>query len=116
MCLRCDDHSIKWLNSYLSGRCQNVKIGSEESDFKLIHSGDPQGSILGPLLFIIFINDLPLVLQNVYADLYGDDTTIHKSSFSVSVLNVELNTYFHNVVEWYHENNMALNTEKTNLC
>jgi len=109
---QCDDHSIKWFNSYLSGRCQKVKIGSEESECKPIHSGVPQGSILGPLLFIIFINDLPLVLQNVSADLYADDTTLHKSSSSVSVLNVELNTDFHNVVEWCHENNMVLNTEK----
>ena len=84
----------------------------KNQSFKPIHSGVPQGSILGPLLFVIFINDLPLVLQNVYADLYADDTTLHKSTSSVSVLNVELNTDLHNVVEWYHENNMVLNTEK----
>ena len=114
---QCDDHSIKWFNSYLSGRCQKVKIGSEELDFKPIHSGVPQGFILGPLLFITFINDLPLVLQNVYADLYVDDTTLHKSSSSVSVVNVELNTDLYNVVEWCRENNMVLNTErKKNLC
>jgi hypothetical protein len=87
----------------------------KNQSFKPIHSGVPQGSILGPLLFVIFINDLPLVLQNVYADLYADDTTLHKSSSSVSVLNVELNTDLHNVVEWYHENNMVLNTEKNKL-
>ena len=109
---QCDNHSIRWFNSYLSGRCQKVKIDSEELDFKPIHPGVPQGSIPGPLLFIIFINDLPLVLQNVYADLYVDDTTLHESSSSVSVLNVELNTDLHNVVEWCHENNMVLNTEK----
>jgi hypothetical protein len=67
------------------------------------------------LHFIIFINGLPLVLQNVYADLYVDDTTLHKSSSSGSVLNVELNTDLYNVVEGCHENNMVLNTEKTKL-
>jgi hypothetical protein len=70
---------------------------------------------VGPLLFIIFINGLPLVLQNVYADLYADDTTLHKSSSSVSVLDVELNTDLYNVVEGCHENNMVLNTEKNKL-
>ena len=48
----------------------------------------------------------------MYADLYADDTRLHKSASSVSVLNVELSTDLHNVVEWYHENNMVLNTEK----
>jgi LEA14-like dessication related protein len=60
----------------------------------------------------IFINDLPLVLQNVYADLYVDDTTLHKSSSSVSVVNVELNTDLHNVVEWCHENDKY----SSNVC
>jgi hypothetical protein len=91
---------------------KKLRLAMKNQSFKPIHSGVPQGSILGSLLFVIFINDLPLVLQNVYADLYADDTTLHKSTSSVSVLNVELNTDLHNVVEWYHENNMVLNTEK----
>ena len=112
---RCDDHSINFFRSYLSDRSQKVKIGQDTSDFQPIYSGVPQGSILGPLLFVIFINDLPLVLENVNADLYADDTTIHKSASSVDVLSTALNADFQNITEWCIENNMVLNTDKTKV-
>ena len=92
-----------------------MRIGQESSDFQSVNSGVPQGSILGPLLFVLFINDLPLVLQDVNADLYADDTTLHKSSPSVDVLNTSLNIDFHNIIEWCNDNNMILNTEKTKV-
>ena len=112
---RCDDHCINFFKSYLSDKSQKVKIGQETSEFKPIHSGVPQGSILGPLLFVIFINDLPLVLKNVNADLYADDTTIHKSASSIDVLNIALNDDFYNIKEWCSENDMVLNTDKTKV-
>ena len=110
---RCDEHAIKWFKSYLSERSQKVKVGSTESDFSCIKYGVPQGSILGPLLFIIYINDLPLMLESSLSDLYADDTILYKSSSIVQTLNLHLNNDFLNVREWCKRNDITINTNKT---
>ena len=68
-------NSLKWFQSYLSGRCQKVCVDGKLSEPLGIHSGVPQGSILGPALFLLFINDLPLVLKNNIG-IYADDSTL----------------------------------------
>ena len=70
------------LRSYLLNRTQRVAINNEMSDSSTVNCGVPQGSILGPLLFFLFINDLPLSLKNTISavDLYADDTTIYENS------------------------------------
>ena len=72
------DNTTKWFNSYLSDRQQFVCIAGKNSDFDNVPHGVPQGSILEPLLFIIFINDLPLYTQSTGAeiDLYADDNIL----------------------------------------
>ena len=62
-----------WFDTYLAHRRQQVSINDNKSDFETVTCGIPQGSILGPLLFLLFINDLPLYVDNVSADLYADD-------------------------------------------
>ena len=68
-----------WFESYLSGRQQFVSIDSQRSDSLLIKQGLPQGSVLGPTLFLLFVNDIPLHLTNSTVDVYADDTTITAS-------------------------------------
>jgi hypothetical protein len=63
---------LKWFESFLVGRRQRVVLGSVVSSWKLVTSGVPQGSVLGSLLFVLYINDLPEVINNA-CKLYADD-------------------------------------------
>ena len=74
---KCYDSCIKWFTSYLQNTFQFVKFDDYTSDFGNLSCGVPQGSILGPLLFILFTNDLPLFLSDSSIDMFADDTTIH---------------------------------------
>ena len=103
-----------WIASYLTERKQFVQFGSSSSFYKTITCGVPQGSILGPLLFIIYINDLPNASKIMQSLLFADDTSMfysHKNlSHVISVLNNELT----HVVNWLRANKLSLNVGKTN--
>lgn len=109
-----------WFECYLRGRCQNVVLTdgleSARSETLDISIGVPQGSILGPLMFIIFINDLPDTLTNdAHFKLinYADDTNLLIEADSVAALVESGNNQFSAVSEWFLLNGLTLNREKT---
>ena len=116
-CYKCSDLSLSWFKSYLSHRTQRVALNSNVSEPSEIVHGVPQGSILGPLLFLLFINDLPLSLQSksTYIDLYADDTTIYYIGQDKDELEKQLQSSLDNLKMWCKENGMVLNTEKTKV-
>ena len=86
-----DNCSLKWFTSYLTNRPQSVHIGDTKSESLKVISGVPQGSVLGPLLFLLYINDLPLHVNNSNIDIFADDATLHSSSPDIRILNSKRN-------------------------
>ena len=110
----CNNNALSWFCSYLSERNQTVFINSKMSDSLKINHGIPQGSILGPLLFILFINDLPLCLKKGGIHMYADDTSVYVTGKDVNELNTCLNMELEEVSKWCNTNKLVINQLKTN--
>ena len=107
-------NAVQWFNSYLSNRYQYVNYNNTSSDMKLITCGVPQGSILGSLLFLLYINDIASV-SNIFSILFADDTTLFYSSKSLQELATVINNELRKVIEWLNANRLSLNIDKTNF-
>ena len=99
---------MQWFASYVSERQQNVQFKGKLSDQAEIQTGVHQGSILGQLLLIIFMNDMPL---NVSAsvDMYADDSAIISTRNTTRAVEVKLNNDLHEISKWCEENKMVIN-------
>ena len=106
------------LKSYLSNRYQYTLVNGFMSELLPIDFGVPQGSILGPLLFLLYINDLPLVSKNAIIKLFADDTSIFITAKSIQELKIIASEVLCKVNEWMKMNKLSLNYSKTEfmLC
>ena len=107
--------TVELLRSFLLNRTQFVYASGELSKEGTITCGVPQGSILGPLLFCIFINDLPMHITNtsISCELFADDSTIHTQSSNLKTLQSSLQQACDNVQHWCERNKMVLHPDKT---
>ena len=106
---------LQWFNSYLSNRKQYVSYNGSNSCHLNISCGVPQGSILGPLLFLVFINDLHNVSENLFFILFADDSNLLLNGPNLNDLCRQMNTELINVVNWFKMNKLCLNVKKTNF-
>ena len=107
--------SNDWFKSYLFDRKQFVAINGFNSDLKDIKCGVPQGSVLGPLLFLIYINDLYTSIKFCKVHHFADDTNLLHFTDSVKSLNKSINYDLKQLVHWLNANKIALNMSKTEL-
>ena len=108
-----DYRALKWFDSYLSDRQQKCIVNGELSGSRAVTCGVPQGSLIGPLLFLIYINDLPNCLTKALPRMYADDTSISIAASSLSELELALNAELANLHEWLNVNKLSLNIAKT---
>lgn len=114
--------ALEWIQSYLSTRNQCVEVSSfsgphkiiSRSQYKTNKCGVPQGSILGPLLFILYINDLPHVTQH-NCILYADDTTVVVKNKDLNTFEHDINDTLNSIINWLKRNNLQVNINKTKM-
>ena len=107
-----------WFHSYLSNRKQCVEVTSMKegkyiSTSRGLEYGVPQGSILGPVLFLLYINDLPLNITGSKIMLFADDTNILVSGENINILQCKIIKVMNELQTWFKLNNLEVNTEKT---
>ena len=105
--------ALKWISSYLENRSQYVCYNNVNSYKKVVTCGIPQGSILGPILFTLYINDLPNASKLLKFVLFADDTNIFYSHFSEKQLKATVNLELEKVNSWFKLNKLSLNVSKT---
>ena len=101
-----------WFKNYLSDRTQFVSINDHNSSTTTINCGVPQGSVLGPLLFLLYINDLPNATK-FFTSLFADDTALSMSSSDLGDLYRRANIELDKAAEWFNTNKLTLNVSKT---
>ena len=107
--------SLDWFRNYLLNRKQYVNFNGVSSELKCISGGVPQGSILGPLLFILYINDVVHCSSILKFILFADDTNLFYSNRSATYLMNIVNEELLKLCDWFRANKLALNIKKTNF-
>lgn len=105
--------SLDWIKSYLSKRCQKVQVKSKQSSNVAVQYGIPQGSVLGPVLFILYINNITTALPNLQMTIYADDISLIFKRKLLSDLEVECYCQLSNLFQYLNSNNLHVNPSKT---
>ena len=109
------ESTVRWFSSYLKGRYQQTYVSGTLSNCGKVVSGVPQGSVLGPTLFLVNINDLPLVLSVCIVYIFADDSTTSAHNKNIDQVASTLSDELQQVNKWCENSHMAINISKTKL-
>ena len=107
------DIEVEWFRSYLKNRQQYCSLNGNKSSYRPATRGIPQGSCLGPLLFILYLNDFETCLKFSKANLYADDTEVSLSSNEIGNVRQNFQAELENISEWKRINKLSIHPEKT---
>ena len=114
-CYGVDDQGLAWFRSYLSNRQQICHVNGVYSKKDFIKCGVPQGSILGPVLFLLYINDLPRCLDYSIARLFADDTNMTFTGCNIESIQEQMSRDLDKIFQWLCANKLTLNVLKTDF-
>lgn len=115
-CMGLKDNVLSWFKSYLSNRQQRVKFKNCVSESLYVRHGVPQGTVLGPLLFLLYINDLVRVIDGCSIELFADDTMIYLAGRNLEGMQQTINRNLEKIFEWLCINKLCINTSKSKFC
>ena len=107
--------SHKWFSNYLTERQQLVSCNGKSSSLRYVTTGVPQGSALGPLLFILFINDFPQHIKNSLSNIFADDCCVYAFGKDLDQTKIKFQNSVNEANEWYINNNLPVNVPKS-MC
>ena len=108
--------NLGWFDSYLSNRRQFLTYDDKQTNIETITCGVPQGSILGPLMFLIFVNDLHKVTKYLDSIMFADDANFFYPHKNIKTLFQIVNSELKLVNEWFLTNKLSLNAKKNKIC
>ena len=104
---------LSWINSYMEGRTLKVQLNNFQSEMQTLMYGVPQGSVLGPLLFMLYVNNLPNYLTAGHLTMFADDITVTLSADTVEQLHLLIEQTFEEISTWAQRDKLIMNKNKT---